>query len=69
MTLFADDIILYTETPKDSTHTKKDNNNNNNKPAELIKVKEYKINTQNSVVFLYTNKKLSINYQRRIFFK
>ena len=68
MTLFADDIILYTETPKDSTHTKKDNNNNN-KPAELIKVKEYKINTQNSVVFLYTNKKLSINYQRRIFFK
>ena len=23
MTLFADDIILYTETPKDSTHKKR----------------------------------------------
>ena len=47
--LFADDIILYIESPKDSTR----------KLLELIseysKVAGYKINTQKSFAFLYTN--------------
>ena len=47
--LFADDIILYIENPKDSTR----------KLLELInkysKVSGYKINTQKSLAFLYTN--------------
>ena len=48
-TLFADDMILYLENPKDSTR----------KLLELIneysKVAGYKINTQKSLAFLYTN--------------
>ena len=47
--LFADDMILYIENPKDSTR----------KLLELIseysKVVGYKINTQKSLAFLYTN--------------
>ena len=47
--LFADDMILYIENPKDSTR----------KLLELInecsKVARYKINTQKSLAFLYTN--------------
>ena len=47
--LFADDMILYVENPKDSTK----------KLLELIhefsKVSGYKINVQKSVAFLYTN--------------
>ena len=47
--LFADDMILYMENPKDSTK----------KLLELIhessKVAGYKINAQKSVAFLYTN--------------
>ena len=46
---FADDMILYMENPKDSTR----------KLLELIneysKVAGYKINTQKSLAFLYTN--------------
>ena len=53
MSLFADDMILYTENPKDSTQ----------KLLELInefsKGAEYKINIQKSVAFLYTNNKIS----------
>ena len=49
LSLFADDMILYIENPKDSTI----------KLLELIneysKVVEYKINTQKSLAFLYTN--------------
>ena len=49
LSLFADDIILYLENPKDSTK----------KLLELInefgKVTGYKINTQKSTAFLYTN--------------
>ena len=49
LSLFADDMILYTENPKDSTR----------KLLELIneygKVAGYKINTQKSLAFLYTN--------------
>ena len=47
--LFADDMILYIENPKDCTR----------KLLELIneysKVAGYKINTQKSLAFLYTN--------------
>ena len=49
LTLFADDMVLYIENPKDSTR----------KLLELIneysKVAGYKINTQKSLAFLYTN--------------
>ena len=49
LSLFADDMILYVENPKDSTR----------KLLELIneysKVAGYKINTQKSLAFLYTN--------------
>ena len=49
LTLFADDMILCIENPKDSTR----------KLLKLIneysKVAGYKINTQKSLAFLYTN--------------
>ena len=49
LSLFADDMILYIENPKDSTR----------KLLELIneysKVSGYKINTKKSLAFLYTN--------------
>jgi len=49
LSLFADDMILYIENPKDSTR----------KLLELInehnKVSGYKINTHKSLAFLYTN--------------
>ena len=49
LSLFADDMILYIENPKDSTR----------KVLELLneysKVAGYKINTQKSLAFLYTN--------------
>ena len=52
-TLTADDMILYMENPKDSTR----------KLLELIneysKVAGYKINTQKSLAFLYTNNEKS----------
>ena len=50
LSLFADDMILYIDNPKDSTR----------KLLELIneynKVEGYKINTQKYFAFLYTNK-------------
>ena len=50
LSLFVDDMILYIENPKDSTR----------KLLELIneysKVAGYKINTQKSLAFLYTEK-------------
>ena len=49
LSLFADDMILYTENPKDTTR----------KLLELIneysKAAGYKINTQKSLAFLYIN--------------
>ena len=49
LSLFADDVILYVGNPEDSTR----------KLLELIreysKVSGYKINTQKSLAFLYTN--------------
>ena len=44
LSLFADDMILYIENPKDSTRKFLDS-----------KLSRYKINTQKSVAFLYTN--------------
>ena len=53
LSLFADDTLLYIENPKDSIR----------KLLELIsefsKVAGYKINTQKSLAFLYTNNKKS----------
>ena len=53
MSLFADDMILYIENPKDSTK----------KLLELInefsKVAGYKVNIQKSVTFLYASNELS----------
>ena len=53
LSLFADDMILYIENPKDATR----------KLLELInefgKVAGYKINAQKSLAFLYTNNKRS----------
>ena len=50
--LYADDTILYTENPKDSTQ----------KLLKLINefsnVAGYKINIQKSVAFLYTNNEI-----------
>ena len=49
LSLFADDMILYIENPRDTTE----------KLLELIneygEVAGYKINTQKSLAFLYTN--------------
>ena len=54
LSLYADDMILYRENPKDSTQ----------KLLELInesgKVAGYKINAQKSLAFLYTNDKKSV---------
>ena len=53
LSLFADDMLLYIENPKDSIR----------KLLELIsefsKVVGYKINTQKSLAFLYTNNEKS----------
>ena len=53
LSLFADDMILYIENPKDTF----------SKLLELVsefsKVAGYKINTQKSLAFLYTNNKKS----------
>ena len=49
LSLYADDMILYVENPKDSTP----------KPLELInKLAGYKINIQKSVAFLYTSNEI-----------
>ena len=45
MSLFANDMILYIESPKDVTRT------------EFGKVAGYKINIQKSLAFQYTNNK------------
>ena len=56
LSLFADDVILYIENPKDSIR----------KLLELILISEfskvtgYKINTQKSLAFLYTNNEKSV---------
>ena len=53
LSLFTEDMIIYVENPKDATR----------KLLELIseysKVAEYKINTQKSLAFLYSNNEKS----------
>ena len=49
LSLFADDMIHYIENPKNSTRKLLELNN------EFSKVAGYKINTQKSLVFLYTD--------------
>ena len=50
LSLFADDVILYIENPKDSTIRLLELIN------EYSKVSKYKIKTQKSLAFPYTNK-------------
>ena len=50
--LFADDMILYTENPEDSTKRLPEFIN------EVSKVTRYKNNDQKSTVFLYINSEL-----------
>ena len=57
LSLFADDMILYIENPKDSTRKLLDLIN------EYSKVAGYKINTQKSLAFLYTDNE---NIEREI---
>ena len=60
LSLFADDMILYIENPKDSTR----------KLLELInessKVAGYKVNTQKSLSFLYTNNEKIEKFKKTI---
>ena len=49
LSLFADDMILYIENPKDATRKLLELTN------EFGKVAGYKINAQKSLAFLYTN--------------
>ena len=49
LSLFADNMILYIENPKDSIRKLLENY------SEFSKVEGYKINTQKSHAFLYTN--------------
>ena len=49
LSLFAEDMILYIENPKDSTRKLLE------LTKEYSKVAGYKINTQKSLAFLYTN--------------
>ena len=51
LSLFADDMILYIENPKDITRKLLELIN------ELGKVAEYEINAQKSLAFLYTSNK------------
>ena len=49
LSLFADDLILYIEDPKDATRKLLEQIN------EFGKLAGYKINAQKSLAFLYTN--------------
>ena len=53
LSLYADDMILYIENPKDSTQKLLELKN------EFSKVAGYKVNIQKSVAFLYTNNEIS----------
>ena len=53
LSLFADDMILYMESPKDSIWKLLE------VLSEFSKIEGYKINTQKSLSFLYTNNEKS----------
>ena len=59
LSLFADDMILYTGNPKDATTKLLELN-------EFGKAAGYKINTQKSPAFLYTNNERSEREIRKI---
>ena len=64
LSLYADDMILYIENPKDSTPKLLELTN------KFRKVAGYKINIQKSVTFLYTsNEILEKEYENTIPFK
>ena len=64
LSLYAGDMILYKENPKDSTQKLLELN------KEFSKVAEYKINIQKPVAFLYTiNEILENKYKNTIPFK
>ena len=60
LSLFADDMIVYTENPTDTTRKLLEVIN------EFAKVAGYKINTQKYVAFLYTNKEIPENEIKEI---
>ena len=51
--MFADDIVVYIENPRDSTKKLL------NLASEFGKTVGYKVNTQKSKAFLYTNNEIS----------
>ena len=51
---FTDDMILYTENPKGCTQTQT-HTKMSGLISEFRKIAGYKINTQKSIAFLYTN--------------
>ena len=53
LSLFADDMIVYIENPKDSIRILLE------LISEFLKVSGCKINTQKSLAFLYTNNEIS----------
>ena len=53
LSVFADDMILYIENPKDTIRKLLE------LISEFIKVTGYKINTEKSLAFLYTNNEKS----------
>ena len=64
LSLYADDMIPYTENPKEATQKLVKLNN------ELSKVARFKINIWKSVPFLYTNNEISEReYFKKIHFK
>ena len=63
LSLFADDMILYIENPKDATRKLLDLIN------EFGKVVGYKINAQKSLAFLYTNDEKSEREIKKFHFK
>ena len=58
--MFADDMILYVENPKDTTRKLLEPIN------EYSKVAGYKINTQKYLAFLYTNNEETVREIREI---
>ena len=59
LSLFADDMTVYMENPIDSTKKLLDLIN------ELGKTARYKVNTQKSKAFLYTNNKIAETETRK----
>lgn len=55
MSLFSGDMIVYIQSPKEPLKIKL-----LELISEFTKVPEYKVNTDNSIIFLYSKKKLEI---------